>query len=142
MRHALLITAAALAACGEAPQPANNSVSSAIISDVPGYQPPANIAGAPSPIERARAALKRDPKVVDFLLDPANAVMLQVAVRSNGSREYGLAETYCMDLKDWGFDKNEAAVRIVDAARVQASNGDFRSISLGTVRCRDTTRLD
>ncbi|WP_303763440.1 hypothetical protein [Sphingobium yanoikuyae] len=142
MRHVFLIATAALASCGEAPQPANNSASSAIISDVPGYQPPANIAVAPSPIERARAALKRDPKVLDFLLEPTNAVMLQVAIKSNGSREYGLAETYCMDLKDWGFNKDEAVVRIVDAARVQASNGDFRSISLGTVQCRDTTRLD
>ena len=142
MRYVLLSAAAALASCGEAPPPVDNTGSGAIITDVPGYDGSANNAVGPSPIERARDALQRDPRVVEFLLDPAKAVMLQVAVKSDGSRAYGLAETYCMELKDWGLDEDDAVVRIVDASKLGASAGNFRSISLGTVQCRDGRRLD
>ena len=142
MRYALLIVAAALAACGEVPQPASNAASGAIITDVPGYEVSTNNTVGPSPIERARDALQRDPKVVEFLLDPTKPVMLHVAIKSDGSRAYGLAETYCMELQEWGLEKHDAVVRIVDAAKLGASAGNFRSISLGTVQCRDGKRLD
>lgn len=93
-------------------------------------------------LERVRAELRKDPKVVDFHLDPAAAVTLQVAVRDDGTRRHGLAEYYCLALSEWGFDISDTVVRIVDASKVEASGGDFRSISLGTVQCRDQQRWD
>lgn len=90
----------------------------------------------------AKVAIAKEQQVVDFVLDPRNAVTLQVAVKDDGSRRHGYAQYLCMLLSDYGFDMSVTAVRVVDAAKVAASNGDFRSISLGTVSCRDGSRLD
>lgn len=90
----------------------------------------------------ARKEIAAEPKVIDFVLDPSNAVMLQVAVKNDGSRRYGLAEYFCGRLRDWHLYNNKAAVRIVDASKVEQSGGDFRSISLGTVSCKDASRWD
>lgn len=93
-------------------------------------------------IDHAKSELRKEPQVVDFVLAPENAVMLQVAVKDDGSRQYGLAEYFCLKLKEWKLDTGHAVVRIVDASKVAASNGDFRSISLGTVQCWDQERWD
>lgn len=96
----------------------------------------------PAKLEMARAELRKEPKVRDFILNPANGVMLQVAVDDDGTRRYGLAGYFCLKLREWGVYRDNSAVRIVDAARVEASGGDFRSISLGTISCRDERRWD
>ena len=93
-------------------------------------------------IEAARKAIAREKQVLDFILEPQNAVTLQVAVRDDGTRRYGYAQYLCLLLSDHGFDMEDTAVRVVDAAKLAASNGDFRSISLGTVQCRDGSKLD
>lgn len=134
MRMMILLSLVALAACDQAPA-----------SDAPpmvteAASPKAGVSEAK--LQAARAQLRSDRKVRDFVLDPAQAVLLQVAVDDDGTRRYGLAESYCLDLKDWGLMSDDAAVRIVDAAKVEESQGDFRSISLGTVRCRDGARWD
>lgn len=90
----------------------------------------------------ARKELVAEPKVKDFVLNPSSAVMLQVAVENDGSRRYGLAEYFCARLHDWHLYNDKAAVRIVDASKVEQSGGDFRSISLGTVSCKDASRWD
>ncbi|MGE4321755.1 MAG: hypothetical protein AB7E60_01845 [Sphingobium sp.] len=93
-------------------------------------------------IERAKAKIAGEPRVRDLVLDPAAAVMLHVAVDNSGGREYGYAEYLCLELSDLGFDKSKAVVRVIDAARIEQSQGDFRSISLGTVQCADQARWD
>jgi len=143
MRLPILFACAILSGCGE-PEPApsvrpdapfglNSSASSPATSMVP----------APSPrLEEARAAIAKEPAVVDFILDPNNGVALQVAVRDDGTRRYGYAEHLCLLLADYDFDMQRTVVRVVDAAKVASSNGDFRSISLGTVQCWDQGRWD
>lgn len=90
----------------------------------------------------ARKEMAEEPQVKDFVLDPSSAVMLQVAVQNDGSRRYGLAEYFCGRLRDWNLYSDKAAVRVVDASKVEQSGGDFRSISLGTVNCKDGSRWD
>lgn len=93
-------------------------------------------------LAKARALLEKEGQIRDFVLDPANAVILQAAVDDDGSRRYGYAEYLCIVLGEAGISLDRAVVRIVDAGRVQQSQGDFRSISLGTVQCKDQQRWD
>lgn len=93
-------------------------------------------------LEVARKGMKEEPKVVDFLLDPSLVVELTVAVADDGTRRYGYAGYYCQKLHEWGIYDDEMDVRIVDAAKLAEANGDFRSISLGTVHCADNAYLD
>lgn len=93
-------------------------------------------------LEAAKLEIAKEPKVRDFVLDPDNAVMLQIAVDDDGTRRYGLAGYFCQRLREWQLYDDKSVVRIVDAAKVELSQGDFRSISLGTVRCKDESRWD
>lgn len=93
-------------------------------------------------IRRAEASLKAEPKILDFLLDPTAEIELTVAVRDDGSRRNGYASYLCQELREWGIYDARMDVRVVDAARLAEANGDFRSISLGTVHCADNRFLD
>lgn len=137
MRSIWLSPALLLCACSGAPtnSPEQNGGSPAeAIAEGPALDP--------AKLEAARAELRKEPKVRDFILDPANGVMLQVAVDDDGTRRYGLAGYFCLKLRQWDVYRDNVAVRIVDAAKVDASGGDFRSISLGTISCRDERRWD
>jgi hypothetical protein len=96
----------------------------------------------PARLAAASKALEGEPKVVDFLLDPELAVPLQVAVKDDGTRRYGLAGYFCLKMTEWGIDTGHNAVRIVDAARLSEADGDFQSISLGTISCGTEQRWD
>ena len=93
-------------------------------------------------VEDAKLAIAKEKQVLDFVLEPTNAVALQVAVRDDGSARHGYAEYLCLILADYDFDMTDTSVRVVDAAKVASSNGDFRSISLGAVQCKDGSHLD
>lgn len=93
-------------------------------------------------IEVAKNGISAEPKVVDFVLDPSREVELTVAAWDDGSRRHGYAGYYCLKLREWGVYDERMDVRIVDAARLAASNGDWRSISLGGIRCADESYFD
>jgi hypothetical protein len=110
--------------------------------------PPATFSDAPAPprfsaaaIDKATAAIRAEPKVIDLRYDEGAAVEWTVAVADDGTRRYGYAEYLCQVLADNGARDGRSAVRIVDAAK-RAEFGDaYRSYSLGAVRC-DGQRLD
>jgi len=89
----------------------------------------------------ALAALRSEPKIVDIHFDPAAAVEWNIGVHTDGSRRYGFAEYVCLVLDAKHARDERTDVRIVDIDRVAAGD-DFRTASLGTVRCSDTMRLD
>lgn len=93
-------------------------------------------------IRHAETSIKAEPKVLDFVLDPTAEIELTVAVRDDGSRRNGYASYLCQELPEWGIYDDKMDVRVVDAARLAKANGDFRSISLGTVHCADNSFLD
>jgi len=127
-----------VAGCGGAPQ-APTQLSQHM--DMAAGQPTAPRFSSEA-LDVVRSEIAKEPKVQDFILDPANAVELQVAVRDDGSRRYGLASYFCEKLKSWQVSDDDMDVRIVDAAKVDQAGGDFRAISLGTIHCGDGTRLD
>jgi hypothetical protein len=133
MMRCFILAALALASCGDAPV-TNVAETEAPVEKAPLY--------SAATLEQARAALQSEKAIRDFVLDPDNAVILQAAVDDDGTRRYGYAEYLCMVLSEAGVAGDETAVRIVDAAKVEASRGDFRSISLGSVKCSDQSRLD
>ena len=133
MMRCFILAALALASCDEAPT-VNSVEPQAAVETTPVY--------SAATLEKARAALKSEGRIRDFILDPKNAVILQAAVDDDGTRRYGYAEYLCMVLSDAGLDTNKAVVRIVDAAQIEKSGGNFRSISLGTVQCWDLQRRD
>ena len=139
MRSALLCLTLLTAACGS-PQAADLPAATDAEADV--ITPAEKPVASDQQLATARKEIAAEPKVKDFVLDPSSAVMLQVAVTDDGSRRYGLAEYFCGRLHDWHLYNDKAVVRIVDASKVDQSGGDFRSISLGTVNCRDASRWD
>lgn len=80
--------------------------------------------------------------MLDFAWVPENAVELTVAVKDDGTRRYGYAGYFCLKAREWGIYDDDLDVRIVDAAQVVQSNGDWGSISLGWVHCADNTFMD
>lgn len=97
---------------------------------------------SPAAVEAAKAAIAAEPKVKDLLFDEGKyGVEWQVAVISDGKPRHGYADYICQLLaQNQAIDPN-VEVRIVDAVMVEGGR-DFRSASLGTVRCSDGTRLD
>lgn len=93
-------------------------------------------------VAAARAALLKEPAIVDFAFSPNSAVEWTVAVADDGSRRYGLAEYVCGELKAAGAYDDDVDVRIVDAAKRQEYKDEYRAYSLGAVRCRDGAHLD
>ena len=139
MRNTFLCLTLLTAACGS-PQAADLPQTTQAETNV--IAPAELPAASAELLAVARKEIAAEPKVKDFILDPSNTVVLQVAVTNDGSRRYGLAEYFCGRLHDWHLYNDKAAVRIVDASKVEQSGGDFRSISLGTVSCKDASRWD
>lgn len=136
-----LLLVAALSACQDRVG-ADAPINTVKATDLPKYDAVKSPRITTEAIQAVQAGVAAEPKVIDFLFDPELVVELTVAVKDDGSRRNGYAGYYCQKLREWGAYDDDMDVRIVDAARLVEANGDFRSISLGTVHCADNTFLD
>lgn len=85
--------------------------------------------------ERMASAMADEPKVKDYIYDPAAGVILQVAVYDDGTSRDGLAGYFCLLLKEQRAATPSARVRIVDFARLREVNGAFDQAQLGMANC-------
>ena len=88
MRSTFLCLTLLTAACGS-PQAAD--LPPVAQSEANVVAPAAPPAASAEQLAIARKEIAAEPKVKDFVLDPSNAVMLQVAVSDDGRRRYGVA---------------------------------------------------
>ena len=93
-------------------------------------------------VAAATEAIWKEPKVVDVNYRADQPVQWTVAVRSDGSPRHGYAGYICLMLREHGAYTEQTAVRITDIEAQRIHGEDFRSASLGAVRCRDEGRLD
>ena len=95
----------------------------------------------PAAVAAAKASIAAEPKVKDLLYDPIATVQWHVGVLNDGSPRFGYAEYLCTLAREHGAADDNTWLRVVDISKV-ARGVDFRSASLGTIRCGDGTRLD
>lgn len=126
-----LIALAGLRAIGEdSPPPAGTPAPIAAQS-----APPSRPAIDPVAIEKAKAALAAEPKIVDLVYDPSLQVQWNIAVEDDGTRRDGLADYFCLVLSEQGAVAKGTAVRIVDAARREELKDAYGEYALATVDC-------
>ena len=136
----MLLAAAMVGACkGDAGSDAGVPETPAHLTKPEVGKPPRFTADA---IAAVKKGVETEPQAIQYLFDPQMAVELTVAVKDDGTKRNGYAGYYCQKLHEWGAYDEEMDVRIVDAARLTEADGDFRSISLGTVHCADNSFLD
>ena len=130
MRAAVLVfwLSGFLAGCSDqASQPTPGARAEAIASTRPVINP--------AKLEAAKAAIRAEPKVIDFVYDPEAVVQWTIGVKDDGSPRYGFAEYFCTRLGEWGVRTSAARVRIVDIKRYMKPDGNGRNANLGTVDC-------
>lgn len=88
----------------------------------------------PEAVEKAKAALRAEPKIKDVAYNPDFAVQWHVGVLTDGTPRYGYAGYLCQVLGEHGVVTPRTEVRVVDIARI-ARGEDFRAASLGRVNC-------
>lgn len=93
-------------------------------------------------LKAATMAIKAETKVIDFRYRLDDAVQWIVAVESDGAARVGFAECICLLLERSGVPRPGQAVRITDILAQRRHGEDFRSASLGAIRCGDACRLD
>ena len=135
----LVIVVALLAISGCDSQPANPTDPAAPAQA--GRAAPAVERFTSASIEKAKALIKAEPKVIDLMFDPLNAIEWHVAVSNDGTSRHGYAEYLCGLLRDAGATDDDVAIRIVDAAKVSELKDAYRDYSLGAVRCQDGQHL-
>ncbi len=87
-------------------------------------------------VSAARLALDQEPNIVDLTYQPDTAVQWQIGVFDNGTSRIGYANYICELLALHDALEPDTHVRIVDIVKVN-SGENFRSASLGHIRCRD-----
>lgn len=87
-------------------------------------------------VSAARRALDQEPNVVDLIYQPDAPVQWQIGVFDDGSSRIGYANYICELLALHDVLEPDTHVRIVDIVKVN-SGENFRSASLGHIRCRD-----
>ena len=137
MRAISIIAALCLASCASEPAPAPSSTP----TPTPAASPVAGPARDPAAIEAMKKQLLGLRKVTDILYSEDGPVVWQVGVRSMQGSGVGYAESICMDLADKGLVDDHTDVRIVNLDNPAARSGDFRTASIGHVRCRDGSNL-
>lgn len=95
----------------------------------------------PIVVEKAKAALAAEPKVVDLIYEPTLQVQWNIAVVDDGTRRDGLADYFCLVLSEQGAVVSGTAVRIVDAARRAELKDAYRDYALATVDCNTHSAL-
>lgn len=86
-------------------------------------------------IEGAKAAIKAEKAVIDFIHQPDETFQWVIGVKDDGSSRFGYAEYICSILKDHGVPIEQTLVRIVDYQRF-VLDGNGRAASLGSVACK------
>jgi len=126
-----------LAACSSQPAPAPEP---AAAIEAP---KPASASAIPrSAVTAASAAIWKEPRVRDFNYRPNQVAQWIVAVDDDGSPRFGYAGYICLLLSEHGIDLSRQVVRVTDIEAQRRHGEDFRSASLGAVRCADEGRLD
>lgn len=115
-----------------APQPeASTQTDGSLAVEAPIAQP----LPSPAAIDKAKAALAAESKVVDLVYDPSLAVQWNIAVADDGTRRDGLADYFCLILGENEALTPGTKVRIVDAAKRSKFNDAYRDYELGAVDC-------
>lgn len=89
----------------------------------------------PAKLEAFNQAVKKEPKVIDFVYDPKAVFQWTIGVRDDGTPRYGYAEYFCILMGEHGLSRQDAKVRIVDYAKFMQPGGNARDASLGSVDC-------
>lgn len=97
---------------------------------------PAEPAIDPAKLDTAKAAIRAEAKVIDFVYDPDAVVQWTIGVKDDGSSRAGFAEYICQVVGSVGAKTDRTVVRIVDHRKYMAADGNGRDASLGTVDCR------
>lgn len=95
----------------------------------------------PGDVTAFKAALRQEPKVIDFVYDPNAAFQWTVGVKDDGSRRYGYADYLCQRMEQEGLPVGETMIRIVDYAKYMEPGGNGIDASLGSVRCSDGEQI-
>jgi hypothetical protein len=95
----------------------------------------------PALIEKAKAELGKEPKIMDLVFIEDNEVEWTVAVKDDGTPRHGYAGYICSTLKSLGVSDDKIDVRIVDAAKRAEFGDDYRSYNLGAIRCKDRKHI-
>jgi len=121
-----------LSGCSKVPAPAPTETTEPTASAA---DPQEQETSEPAPdVEGAKAALKAEKRVIDFVYQPDESVQWLIGVKDDGSPRFGYAEYVCNLLHDHGFSMKKAWVRIVDYRRFML-DGDHHAASLGSVIC-------
>lgn len=121
-----------LSSCGQASAPAPTETTEAATVAI---DPAAAKPSEPAPdVEGAKAALKAEKQIIDFVYQPNESVQWLIGVKDDGSPRFGYAEYVCTLLQDHGFSMKKTWVRIVDYRRF-ILDGDHHAASLGSVTC-------
>ena len=89
----------------------------------------------PAKLDAAKASIRNEPKVIDFVYDPEASVEWTIGVKDDGSPRLGFAEYFCLRLGELGVRTDRTAVRIVDYRKYMAPGGNGQDASLGAVEC-------
>lgn len=139
-----------LAGCDDAPAPATNTPVPSGLSSVAAVEEPrfdatqlAIIASSTGQADVAafEAALRQEPRVIDYVYDPDAAFQWTIGVKDDGSPRFGYAEYFCLRMKQEGLPIANTMVRIVDYAKYMEPGGNGRDASLGSVRCSDGEQI-
>ena len=95
----------------------------------------------PVDVSSFEAALRKEPKIIDFVYDPNAAFQWTIGVKDDGSPRYGYADYLCQRIGEEGLPVANTIVRIVDYAKFMEPGGNGRDASLGSVRCSDGQRI-
>lgn len=89
----------------------------------------------PEKVAAFNAAIKAEPKVLDYVYDPSAVYQWTIGVKDDGSPRYGYAEYFCVLMAQHGLPLESAKVRIVDLWKYLEPGGNARDASLGSVDC-------
>lgn len=126
---------AVLAGCDAATTPAP-APEATQVSEAPAISQPdaANV-------EAFNAAIKTEPKVIDFVYDPAAVFQWTIGVKDDGSPRHGYAEYLCSRLSEFDLSRDGMKIRIVDFGKFMEPDGNGRDASLGSVDCQTSEHM-
>ncbi|WP_448660342.1 hypothetical protein ACPVPU_07470 [Sphingomonas sp. CJ99] len=140
---ALLMLSSLICGCGSAPPPtAVENDQDRQLSTAAWSEPPKSAARFdPKKVAAAKEAILAEPKVRDLVFqDGKYDVEWQVGIIPDGTPRHGYAGYLCQTLSEIGLIDDDVSVRVIDIYAVERG-ADFRTASLGHVRCHDGANL-
>lgn len=90
-------------------------------------------------LQQAQIRLRGDPTVADLVYSPAREQWdVTPAMADVDAKAFG--RYLCFALDEAGVIEPETSVRVIDAAKLQASAFDYAAASRGTIKCEESDR--